>query len=151
MDINRIEQMIAALSTTITARVKQYHKERTYLTTFDGNTCTGSIHWRDQNKPGVTPKLIIIHSTDQDCPIHGKPQNGQRLRIYVGTDSTKQHAAVEAIERERERTTVARRVRAMETAIHRSKGELNSALSFLGLPHLDPDPNWPTRQSQLSQ
>ena len=61
--------------------------------------CTGREHWRDRNKPGKTAKLYVIHSTDYPCPLHGKPEPGQRLRVYIGNKPQKIADALAAIER----------------------------------------------------
>lgn len=60
--------------------------------------CTGRQHWRDRDKPGKTAKLYVIHGTDVKCPLHGSPDPGQRLRVYIGNKPQKIAAALAAIE-----------------------------------------------------
>lgn len=79
--------------------------------------CTGRPHWRDRNAEGKTAKLYVLHSTDQSCPIHGTPDPGARLRVYVGNKPTLVADALAAIERTTEHDNLQRRLRALLRSI----------------------------------
>lgn len=147
MDISSIEKIAARLSYIVKTRHAQYLAERAHLATFDGNTCTGQVSWRDQDKPGLTPRMIVLHSVNQTCPIHGEPKKGGRLRTYIGTNLGKQQTAIEAIEREGERKECEKQVRAMERAFSRGLARACEAIETLGYiekeGELKPANRWP--------
>ena len=122
------------------------------LDLLDGTTCTGRVHWRDQNKPGKTPKMYILHSIGRSCPIHGTPPTlGGRLRTYIGTNEDKQEQARAAIDREQTRRVLAQRQTDTQDALLRSGYHITKYYKTLGytVPHQDqpthypePNPNW---------
>lgn len=84
------------------------------LEALGSRTCTGHEHWRDKDTPGKTPKLYILHGTDQTCPLHGQPGCGGRLRIYVGNKPDKIADALAAIEREEQRLALHRKLHRLD-------------------------------------
>jgi len=117
-----------------------------------GTTCTGRVHWRDQDKPGKMPKMYILHSIGQSCPIHGTPLTfGDRLRTYIGVNVTKQNQARAAISREQTRRVLVQRQTDTQNALLRSGYHITQYYKTLGytVPHQDqpthypePNPNW---------
>lgn len=86
----------------------------------EGRTCSGNAHWRDKENANKTPKLYILHGTDQACPIHGKPEPGQRLRVYIGNKPDKIADALAAMERDTERWDLERDRRRFQEMIDRT-------------------------------
>lgn len=83
------------------------------------DVCTGRVHWRDLDEPNRKPKMYVIHSIGDHCPMHGKPKPGERLRIYVGTDPEKQDHILEAMERQKQRTHLESQIRQAEVRLRR--------------------------------
>ena len=51
--------------------------------------CSGVRYYRNNGQVNGVKLLYANHGIDQVCPTHGKPDPGQRLRIYVGKDQLK--------------------------------------------------------------
>ena len=81
--------------------------------------CTGTTHWSDRDKPDHQPKLHILHSPGDSCPMHGDPKPGKRLRIYVGVDSKKQDQVLEAMERQKQRAHLESQIRQAQVRLRR--------------------------------
>ena len=61
--------------------------------------CTGTAHWRAST-------LYANHGIGQTCPMHGKPQPGKRLRVYVSKKPRKQKPVLDAIARQADASRV---------------------------------------------
>jgi hypothetical protein len=96
------------LRETMQNRLLQMEGLQQELDALEGRTCTGKEHWRDENTPGRSAKLYIIHSVDEACPIHGEPKPGKRVRTYIGCKKEAIEDAKAAIERERRRKALNR-------------------------------------------
>ena len=104
-------------------RIQHLAEIEEQLTALAGRTCTGRVHWRDGNN-GHQPKMVILHSVDQACPIHGLPKRGGRIRHYVGTDPDKQEEAKHAIALEKERQRLATEHDALTRALRDAAWQL---------------------------
>lgn len=111
---------------------------RERLDVLEGRTCTGHAHWRDKNAPGKTPKLYILHRTDQTCPVHGKPVLGQRNRSYVGNKPDRIADALAALERNTERLDLQRQHERLQNSISRTVYQLKNLYRILH--HYPPEP-----------
>lgn len=80
-----------------------------------GDTCNGRITWRDKDN---TPKMIVLHTVEKSCPLHGQPGQGERIRFYVGTDPTKQARANQAIRNEEKRARLQREHNELANKLH---------------------------------
>jgi hypothetical protein len=123
----------------IIARLHELEQVTKMLNRLAGQTCAGRVHWRDRNAPGKTPKMVIVHGIDQACPLHGTPEAGKRLRIYVGTDEERQEVAVAAIQDEEKRQKLQQRKEGIERALHRCGYNLRQAYECLGYTVPRPD------------
>ena len=90
-------------------------------------TCTGSVHWRDLDRPDRQPKLYAIHSVDNSCPMHGRPERGKRLRVYVGTDPEKQDHVLDGIERQKQKAHLESQIRQIEVRLRRVERAIDDA------------------------
>ena len=81
--------------------------------------CTGRIYWRDRDISGKTPKMCIIHSVNDPCPLHGKPKTGGRVHTYIGTDPDKQDQVLEAIECQKRKSHIESQIRQTEVRLRR--------------------------------
>jgi hypothetical protein len=90
--------------------------------------CTGTVYWRDQE---TNPKMYANHGTDQACPIHGTPESGSRLRVYVGTDEERQQRTLEAMQRRETLHDLARQKSALDHALNSATWSLRRILSDL--------------------
>ena len=79
-------------------------------------TCTGVVHWRDKSS-----RMYANHGVNKNCPIHGIPKPGRRLRIYVGVDLLKQDQVRAAIKRHKQKVELDDQIRMIE--IQRSRIE----------------------------
>jgi hypothetical protein len=102
------------------------------LNDIDGKTCTGTEYWRDQDHPTRSPKLYVIHGTGESCPLHGEPEDGGRIRTYIGADQQAIAEARAAMEREREREQLEERLDALRYGIVSAAGKLDRALMNVG-------------------
>ncbi|MCP4539735.1 MAG: hypothetical protein GY832_21565 [Chloroflexi bacterium] len=87
--------------------------------------CTGWVYWREQDVPGKTPKMCIMHSVNASCPMHGTPKPGDRLRVYVGTDLEKQQQVLEAIEHQKHKSHLESQIRRTEVRLRRVKSSID--------------------------
>lgn len=102
------------------------------LEDIDGNTCTGTEYWRDQDHATRAPKLYIIHSTNESCPMHGTPEDGGRIRTYIGADETAIAEAQEAMALEQKRRKLAARLRKLKNGIVAANSSMGRALRYIG-------------------
>ena len=107
----------------LSERIRHLAEVEQDLAVLEGRTCTGRVHWRDGNN-GHQPKMVILHSIDQPCPIHGLPKPHGRIRHYVGTDPDKQEEAKHAIALEKERQRLAREHSALTRALRDAAWQL---------------------------
>jgi hypothetical protein len=119
IDIDRLARMAGGCETALRARFDALDGLQAELDALEGTTCTGREWWRDRDHPTKTPKLYILHSIDQVCPLHGEPEAGGRLRCYVGSGPGKIDEARVAMEREQKR-------RELERELSRLRGGLAS-------------------------
>jgi len=124
IDIDRLARMASGCEPALRARFDALDGLQAELDALDGRTCTGREWWRDKNHATKTPKLYILHSIDQVCPLHGEPEAGGRLRCYVGSDSGKIAEARAAMAREQRR-------RDLERELSRLRGGLASCGRYL--------------------
>lgn len=102
------------------------------LNAIDGNTCTGTEYWRDQDHATRSPKLYIIHSTDESCPMHGEPEPGKRIRTYIGADETAIAEVQEAMVLEQKRRKLEARLRKLKNGIVAANSSMGRALRYIG-------------------
>lgn len=74
----------------------------------EAGVCTGTDYWREGTK------LYANHGIDQGCPIHGEPESGKRLRVYVGTNQEAQQETLAAIARYRQKADLESQIRQIE-------------------------------------
>lgn len=98
----------------------------------DGHTCVGAEHWRDKNHTTRQPKMQVLHGINQVCPMHGRPDQDQRIRTYVGSDPGKVAAARHAIAQHNELERLVKERRHVMTRINNALGELESSFKALG-------------------
>jgi len=103
LDVDRLLNLAAGCEEAIRQRAADLAHLQEELQGLDGRTCNGREWWRDKDKPTRAPKLYILHSVNQTCPVHGEPRQDDRLRVYVGSERARIREAREAIERERRR------------------------------------------------
>lgn len=94
--------------------------------------CTGTEHWRDSNSNSKTPKLYVIHHTNTDCPIHGSPEPGKRIRTYIGSKQRKIQEARDAITKGQRYLTVVAELRQLSQKINRASYTLKRIYWDLG-------------------
>jgi hypothetical protein len=75
----------------------------------EAGVCTGVAYWRDRDDS--TPKLYANHGVGVSCPLHGEPEDGRRLRVYVGSDPEAQQEALAAIERRQQKARLEAQMR----------------------------------------
>jgi hypothetical protein len=112
MDINldRLVNMAASCEEVVGQRFGELSKLGVELDALDGRTCNGWEYWRDKNHPTRAPKLYVLHAVSQACPLHGEPEPGGRLLVYVGSDPEDVARARAAMEWEIRRRRLRRRL-----------------------------------------
>lgn len=135
------DALLPPLRQCTNARIADLEQANAALTEVTKNSCTGVEHWRDRDTPNATPKLYINHRTNQTCPIHGTPNENNRLRIYVGCDPEKITAALAAIALNRERVNL----RHKETQTRNQLGRAAHLLRqvYIALDFTYPEPEEP--------
>lgn len=124
MTEQRIERMKAA---TTCANAAITHGETTLmaleerLAELEGITCTGTPFWRDANHPTRTAKFYANHGVNESCPLHGKPKEDKRLRVYVGTDARLIAEVQRAMTLDTERRELERQERNARNKIRRAE------------------------------
>jgi hypothetical protein len=114
----------------VSLRLAELDRITERLTQLAGVTCTGHIWWRDKDTD--KPKLYANHGIDQACPIHGLPQKGKRLRIYVGTDPDKQELALAQMRDETTRAELAQRHKGIVQSLRRAAYHISKFYAALG-------------------
>jgi hypothetical protein len=137
--IQWLRRLASLAENPIIARLHEWEQVIEALNRLAGQTCTGRVYWRDGNAPGKTPKMIIIHGIGQACPLHGAPETGERLRIYVGVDKERQESAIAAIQNEKERCKLELRKEGIEHALRRCGHNLCQSYECLGYTVPRPD------------
>jgi len=99
IDWATIELHIQELPNAFGCRQAELHALCEQIIKLRKSYCTGTEHWRDTNAEGQTPKLYVIHRINTNCPLHGHPEPGKRIRTYIGSKREKIAAAQAAIER----------------------------------------------------
>ena len=132
IDIDRLARMASGCETALRRRFDALDGLQAELDALDGTTCTGREWWRDRNHATKTPKLYILHSIDQACPLHGEPEPGKRLRCYVGSDAGKIAEARAAMDRERKRRDLERELSRLRGGLASCGHHLRSFYSLLG-------------------
>jgi hypothetical protein len=111
-------EALADLAGQIPARLRQRYEQverwREKLARLEGRRCTGRVAWRDKDVEGQTPKMLVLHSMEARCPVHGDPGPGGRLRVYVGAEQEAQEAALAAMRLEEEGRILERSIAQME-------------------------------------
>lgn len=102
------------------------------LDELEGKTCTGTEYWRDQDHPTKAPKLYIIHSTGESCPLHGEPNGKKRIRSYIGTDAKAIAEAREAIRQESRRRKLESRRDTLRSNMINAQYYLDKFIQTLG-------------------
>jgi hypothetical protein len=103
LNIDRLLDLAAMCETAIQDCANELTWLQAGLKDLDSQTCTGREWWRDRGHPTREEKLYILHSVGAACPVHGKPEPGGRLRVYVGNDFERIKEARQAIAREVQR------------------------------------------------
>ena len=103
LNVDRLLDMAAMCETAIQDRVNELASLEAGLKELDGQTCTGREWWRDRGHPTRESKMYVLHSVNAACPVHGKPEPGKRLRVYVGNNRERIKEARAAIAREAQR------------------------------------------------
>jgi hypothetical protein len=132
INTERLAHLAAGCADVIQRRLDEIPQLEAELEGLNGNTCTGREWWRDRNHESKTPKLYILHSVDQACPLHGKPEPGDRLRVYVGSDPANIAEARAAMDREDLRKRLETRLDNIVHGLSRSDHYLHSFYSVLG-------------------
>lgn len=130
-------EMAAGCVETIRVHVEKLAGLEEKLVGLEGRTCTGREWWRDVDVPGKTPKLYVLHSVDADCPIHGKPEPGGRLRVYVGSEGGKIGTAKAQIALEKERQSIEVRARDVRRGLDAGVYHLQMFYTYLPRSHSD--------------
>jgi len=141
IDWSTIELQIQTLLPSFHARQAEIHALSEQLEDLQHSHCTGTEHWRDAKHSKHTPKLYVIHKTDQSCPIHGKPEAGKRIRTYVGSNQIKIDAARAAIERGKTYHTAMLELKRKHQDVHSAKHSLHNIYWALkmNIPSIDPE------------
>jgi len=132
MDNGRLTRMVGGIGEAITRRQAEVAEIEQELAALEGITCVGREWWRDRDHPTKKAKMYVNHSIDQVCPLHGEPEPGGRLRVYVGSDPDAIVEAREAMAREVHRVALALRLRRVEGALGNCRWTLNRLYSDLG-------------------
>jgi hypothetical protein len=111
-DVTTQLETIAQSLDHISEQIASLERESSDLATTD--LCTGVAYWRDRSSGEVPAKMYANHSVDGACPLHGSPQVGKRLRVYIGTDASAQAAVLVAMERRREKMEIDSRIGRLE-------------------------------------
>lgn len=133
IDWTTIELHLKHLSLAFSIRQAELHDLSTKLTALRHTYCTGTEHWRDANANGQSPKLYVIHHTNTDCPIHGSPAPGKRIRTYIGSKQAKITDAREAIAKGQLYKTTMADLRQLHQNIKRAAHTLKRIYWDLGL------------------
>jgi len=144
--LNYALRLIRDLPNALTLHIAPMGQIRQRLEELEGRTCTGNVHWRDNNTPGKTAKLYVLHGIDQDCPIHGQPSQGERIRSYIGNKPDKISDALAAIERNTERRKLQRDLKYFQETISRVAYRIKNIYWILG--HTTPEPDQETPLSK---
>lgn len=105
---------------TIQQRLAEVQQLELEMKNLNGNTCTGREYWRDKDHEKKPPKLYILHSIDQACPLHGKPESGERLRTYIGSDPVNITEAMTAMDNEHVREKLQNKLGQIESRLSSS-------------------------------
>jgi len=89
--------------------------------------CTGVVHWRDVDVDNHLSKLYANHGIGESCPLHGKPDSGKRLRIYVGADPEEQQKILAAMERHKQKLSLKKEIRQVEEQRDRIESRISDA------------------------
>ena len=125
-DGDRLLNLAAACVEAIRRRLHDLTHLQEELEALRGNTCMGREYWRAKHHPTRMAKLYILHSIDQVCPIHGTPQLGTRLRVYIGSDPYKIAEAREYIRRLQKWWNLERQIEALQRSLSSCEDLLRS-------------------------
>lgn len=132
MDNERLIGMVSGIEDAIKTRQAEMTEMERELAALDGTTCIGREWWRDKDHPRKEAKLYINHSIDQACPLHGKPEPGGRLRVYVGSDFANIADVREAMDREVHRQELERRLRKIQSGLSNCGYSISRFYDYLG-------------------
>lgn len=133
MDKNeRLITMVSGIEQAIKARQSEVYNIELELMELDGNTCVGREWWRDKDHPTREAKMYVNHSIDQACPLHGEPEPGGRLRIYVGSEMANIADAREAMDQEVHRQELQRRLNRLKNGLRNCGWSLSRFYDQLG-------------------
>lgn len=124
--------MAAGCEEAIRQRLDDLARLEAKLKGISGQICTGREYWRDEDQPTKTPKMCIVHSVDEPCPMHGEPKPGKRLRVYVGAKADKIIEAKAALERAEQYLGLEARIKAIRLGLHSSQHHLGRFYASLG-------------------
>jgi hypothetical protein len=98
MTAQTMMESISRLTLAIATAAQELDRIDTELLALEGNTCNGTIHWRNPSD-GSAPMMYANHRHGESCPLHGSPllSNG-RLRVYVGIKPGRQETVTKAME-----------------------------------------------------
>ncbi|MCP4536450.1 MAG: hypothetical protein GY832_04825 [Chloroflexi bacterium] len=132
LDFDQLLTIAASCEETIRRRLNDIARLEAKLKDTDSQVCTGQEYWRDKDKPTKTPKMCIIHSVNEPCPMHGEPKPGKRLHVYVGTKADKIIEAKAALERAEQHPRLEARIEAIRLGLHASEHHLRRFYASLG-------------------
>ncbi len=141
-DIAILPTISQQTKTPLTAALIALAEVTQQIDALDGKTCTGHIWWRDKKKLDKPNKMYINHNMNQACPLHGTPEKGKRIRVYIGTDPNKQKAAEIDLDAEARLVKLGQTRRTLESALSRATSRLQDyyrTLQFTCPTHWNPD------------
>jgi hypothetical protein len=149
MDIEQLVEIAEALPDAILERERKLEGLRQRLDWLESWSCNGTEYWRDRNHPTREPKLYINHGVDQACPMHGTPEPGKRLRIYLGANERRIEDARGWLENEKERKALEYKFNRLRNAMNRLNTQIRRLFAEIGYKIDDegwlpprPDPDW---------
>lgn len=141
--LDYVLDLIMLLPRAITHRLVDLPALQEELAELDQNSCTGNTHWRDTNKEGRARKLYILHGTNQHCPLHGHPEPGERIRVYIGADPARILEALSNIERQCKRSKLQENLLRHKNLIRRALSNIRNIYYALDYQVSQTDPGIP--------
>lgn len=136
--IERLQKGLANVDIAVRSMANVLDDLADQLADLEGRTCTGNEHWQDQDHPTRAAKMRVLHGLDESCPMHGKPDEGKRLRTYVGSDPENIAAAQRAIENHKKQEELVEQKRNAENRLRSAVIHLEKLYDSLGW-KLEPD------------
>lgn len=145
-EIAALETLTQHVHFPLAAALQKLDEANQAIANLAGNTCTGSIWWRDPNSD--KPRMYINHRKDQVCPLHGMPNRGKRIRTYIGSDPDKQAEAHATLDAETRLDALRQTKRQLDAALSQARYRLRDYYRALRYtvpdhwqPAADPEPD----------